>query len=275
MRVNDEKYLAEIDRIAASIYCNHDSMGLNKLGESRIRQHRHRKAQLLYTEGGVTHVTTPDKNYFLPARHFMWIPAGAIHSITASSAQVMMRNLYFPVQRKEAGFYKQLAIYPVSDMLLEMLLFTNRWNGHITREQDSAFTYMQAIKKILPEACSSSLSFALPYPKTERLLQLVRYLYAHMDEEQHFPEVAKRFGYSERTLARVFREELDMTFVQYFTLQRMMKALQFLLDEKRPVNETAYMVGYNSVPTFSNTFYKIVGERPSDYVKLKGVIKKA
>ena len=62
-----------------------------------------------------------------------------------------------------------------------------------------------------------------------------------------------------------------MTFIQYATILRMLKALKLLLDERMPVNEVANAVGYNSLPTFSNTFTKIVGLRPSEYVKLKGI----
>jgi AraC-like DNA-binding protein len=47
----------------------------------------------------------------------------------------------------------------------------------------------------------------------------------------------------------------------------MLTALKLLLDEKLSVNEVALRVGYSSLPTFSNTFFKIVGVRPSDYVK--------
>ncbi|BAV04588.1 transcriptional regulator, AraC family [Filimonas lacunae] len=247
-------------------------MGKTDSGENHVARHNHLKGQFLYTEGGIVHVTTDEQNYFLPARHYMWIPPGRIHSIRANAEHVMMRNLYFPVEKGENEFYRHIGIYPVNDLLLEMLFFTDRWNGQVTAEQKAAYHFVLSLKYILPEISQYSLPFSLPYPKTERLLEVVRYLYAHMDEDILFPDIAKRFGYSERTLARVFVQELNMTFVQFFTLQRMMKALQLLLEEKHTVNETAYMVGYNSVPTFSNTFRKIVGTRPSEYIAMQGVL---
>lgn len=267
-----DSHLIAVDQVAENIYCNHDYMGKAGSGENHVPRHNHIKGQFLYTEGGVVHVTTDEKNYFLPARHYMWIPPGIMHSIKANAEHVMMRNLYFPVVEGEAAFYSQIAIYPVNDLLLEMLFFTGRWNGQVTPQQTTAFTFMQSLKNILPEISSYSLPLSLPYPKTDRLLEIVRFLYEHMDEDILFPDLARQFGYSERTLSRVFMQELNMSFVQFFTLQRMMKALQLLLEEKHTVNETAYMVGYNSVPTFSNTFRKIVGTRPSDYMKMKGVL---
>ncbi|WP_026712900.1 cupin domain-containing protein [Flavobacterium daejeonense] len=44
------------------------------MGELFIPTHKHQKAQLLYAEGDVVFVTTETKTYFLPARHFIWIP---------------------------------------------------------------------------------------------------------------------------------------------------------------------------------------------------------
>ncbi|WP_373564807.1 hypothetical protein [Sphingobacterium sp. E70] len=32
----------------------------------------------------------------MPARHYLWIPAGVKHSIHPSTPEVVMRNLYFP-----------------------------------------------------------------------------------------------------------------------------------------------------------------------------------
>ena len=46
------------------------------MGELFVPTHKHNKAQLLYAEGDVVFVTTETKTYFLPARHFIWIPSG-------------------------------------------------------------------------------------------------------------------------------------------------------------------------------------------------------
>jgi len=60
-----------------------------------------------------------------------------------------------------------------------------------------------------------------------------------------------------------------MSFIQYYTILRMLTALKYLLNDKMSVQQVAARVGYSSLPTFSNTFYKIVGVRPSEYVKNK------
>lgn len=269
MPLSRPDYLTEVDKVEGNIYCNHDYTG-----ENHIAMHKHTKAQFLYAEGGIVHVITEDESYFLPARHYMWIPAGKPHSIIFNSLDVMMRNLYFPKVEGEDDFYERIAIYPVNELLLEMLFFTTRWKGQIAKENITAYSFISAMKNILPNISVHSLPLGLPYPKTERLLKVAKYMNKNLHEQLTFPEIAQKFGFSERTLSRTFQQEVKMSFIQFLTIQRMMRALQLLLDEKKTVNETAYAVGYNSLPTFSNTFSKIVGVRPSEYVKLKGVLKR-
>jgi AraC-like DNA-binding protein len=51
----------------------------------------------------------------------------------------------------------------------------------------------------------------------------------------------------------------------------MFKALEYVLEKKHNISEIALMVGYSSLPTFSNTFLMILGKRPSEYLQGNGV----
>lgn len=258
-------YLTEVDKVPQSIYCYHDFMG-----ELRLDEHSHQKGQFLYTEGGLVHIKTPGKTYFLPGRHFMWIPPQLSHSIYTSSAQAVMRNLYFPIAENDVGFFKETGIYPVNDLLLQMLLYTNRWHGDLLPVDSEAFTFLSAIKSVLPDLSVTMLPLTLPLPTDKRLMEIVTYMAAHLEEPVLFGTVARQFGFSERSLSRLFMRNVGLSFVQYYTLQRMIRALELLADGNVSVSEVAISVGYNSIPSFSNIFYRLVGVRPSDYVRHGG-----
>jgi AraC-like DNA-binding protein len=260
-------YLTEVDKLPDSIYCYHDAMG-----ENLVQPHTHQKAQLLYTEGGVVHISIPEKTYFLPARHYLWIPAGVEHSIHASSPDIIMRNLYFPTSQNDVDFYANTAIYPVNDLLMQLFLFSNRWHGDIVPSDIPNFTIALAIKALLPSISAFSLPLALPYPKDERLTKLIDFMRNNLHNPIVFSEICQQFGFSQRSLSRLFQADLGMSFIQFYTILRILKALQLLLEEKLPVNDVAIMVGYSSIPTFSNTFYNLMGFRPSDYAKMKRVL---
>lgn len=260
-------YLLEVDMNPTDVYCSH-----SRMEEIHLPTHKHLKGQFLYTEGGIVHLETEAKTYFIPARHFMWIPPGLNHSITANKSTVMLRNLYYPVSKQDQEFYRNIGIYPASDLLLEMLTYTKPWSGrHIDRSDPRDFTFIMAIKAILPDISKYSVPLALPYPKDERLLEVIRYMYRHIDDPLQLPALAKQFGFSERSLSRLFQQDVGMSFLQFFKIQRLLRALELLLDGKYAISEIAMMVGYSSLPTFSNTFNSILGVRPTEYVKLRGV----
>lgn len=265
--MEDRYYITKVDKFPDTIYCHH-----NEMGEKYIKVHAHEKGQFLYTEGGVVFVTTAEKSYFLPARHYMWIAPKTLHSIHPSSPEVIMRNLYFPIYKEDEGFFMHTAIYPVNDLLLQLMLFTQRWNGDLHPSDRARFSVADAIKILLPQVSKYDLPLALPLPKDPRLKVVVDYLDKHISHDILFNQVADEFSFSPRTLSRLFQKDLGLSFIQYFTMLRMLKALQLLLEEKMNVNEVASNVGYVSLPTFSNTFQKIIGIRPSEYVKMKGVL---
>jgi AraC-like DNA-binding protein len=261
-------YSKDVDLEKDSIYCHHDLMG-----ELLIPTHKHEKDQMLYTEGGIVYVTTESKTYYLPARHFIWIPAGVSHSIHPNSEKVMMRNLYFPTKKNDDTFYTIEGIYPINDLLLQMMLFTNKWNGNLKKKSRN-YAIANAIKAILPEICETNLPLSLPFPKDKRLKQIIEYLDNNLEETLIFSTISKKFGFGERTLYRLFIKELGMSFIQYLTIRRIIKSIELLLDKKLTINEVANAVGYNSVPTFSNTFFKILNQRPSDYLSTTNILKK-
>ena len=266
-KLDTRYYLTEIDKNSNSIFCYH-----KEISEAYVVEHKHDKGQFLYCEGGIVYVKIGKETYYLPARHFMWIPPNAEHSIHPNTPDVIMRNLYFPITEKDNSFYKRLGIYPANGLLLELLLFSNKWMGDITLDMKGDFIIAQAFKEILPHISKTSLKLTLPLPTDERLTKIVQFLEDNMDSSITMKKITAEFGFSERSLSRLFQKDLQMTFVQYFTILRMLRALKLLIDGTYSISEISMMVGYNSLPTFSNTFQKVIGVRPTDYSKKKNIL---
>lgn len=258
-------YISEVDVNPDSIYCHHDHMG-----EKFIPEHDHKKGQLLYTEGGIVHVRTPLKTYYLPALHFMWLPPGVLHSIHPSSPEVVMRNLYFPVDSHDGAFFSREGIYPVNKLILELLLFTHKWNGNLEKDSPNYHIAM-GLKYLLVEMQSKVLPLSLPLASDSRLNAVLQHIEKSLGETLLFSDLAKKFGFSERSLYRLFQKDLHMSFMEYYTVRRILRSIELLIEGKLPIGQIAGEVGYNSVPTFSNTFYSVLGRRPSHYMKSEGI----
>ena len=74
-----------------------------------------------------------------------------------------------------------------------------------------------------------------------------------------------RFGASERTMARLFRDELGMTFQQWKQQAILAHALP-MLARGSPVGSVAAASGYASESAFTAMFKSAMGQSPSHFL---------
>ena len=258
---NRTQVWSELEENQDSIFCHH-----TVTNESHVPPHIHNRGQLIYSEGGRMYITVDQKMWYLPARHYMWIPAGKEHSIDLSSPATFLWNIYFTTWKNEDAFFQKAAVYPVNNLLLELIYFSKNWYGHITRENESRYALLSGIKAVLPEISKHPLPFDLPIPNNPRLKKITAYLQANLADNLILPEVAAGFEMSESTFTRLFKKELKMSFISYLCTLRIIRAIELLSQKNASIKEICFEVGYESVPTFSNIFKKVVGVRPSVYL---------
>lgn len=259
-----EQTESDLSRSIRGVYCQSQ-----ELNEHHISMFAHDKGKLIYTEGGTVYVITEEKTWYLLARHYIWIPVGMMHSIQAENSNVRMHTLFFQMKPDDPAFFKQIGVYPVNDLLLEMIDYTKNWKGAILPEDEHRYTFVMAIKAILPELSKHKLPFELPLAKDSRLKKITTYLQNNLSSPLHLSEIAQQFGMSERSLARLFQSDLRMSYIKYLRTLRIIHALELLTTTNLSINEIAFKVGYDSFPTFSNMFYQMVGVRPKTYLQQK------
>jgi len=89
-------------------------------------------------------------------------------------------------------------------------------------------------------------------------------LHAEPDSASTLAELGRTAGAGERTLSRLFRSELGMSFHQWRTLLRIQHALIYLANG-HTVTETATRLGWANPTSFIEAFSAIVGETPGRY----------
>jgi AraC-like DNA-binding protein/mannose-6-phosphate isomerase-like protein (cupin superfamily) len=258
--VSSNDYLINIDKHPTAVFVLHEKT------ERRFPVHKHVKGQLTYVQGGIAYVHVAGKIYVIPSRHYIWIPSGLPHFLQVKNPGATIRTLYFPVEAAAAEFYGKMGIYPVSDLLHEMLLYTEKFHGEI-EDGNAHFCFFAAIKNILPELGVTHLQTALPTSQHERLRPVLTYLADHVSEQITLHNIAEQFGFSERTISRLFQSELSISFLQYVKQLRMVKAVEFMLQTDLTLSEIAYATGYLSISAFSNTFYQFTNMRPSQFTQ--------
>lgn len=78
-------------------------------------------------------------------------------------------------------------------------------------------------------------------------------------------ETAAALGISESTLARLFHQELGLSYREFVLHARMAHAQRLLLSPGKSVSEVAQDVGYFYTSAFSRAFTKVCGVSPTEY----------
>lgn len=251
--------LPEIDRKPGSVFVMHEK------SEKLIPLHKHAKGQLSYVEGGLAYVVVNARTFVVPPRHYFWIPKGMPHILRVGFSATVLRSLYFYGADDDSDpFYSKLGIYPANELLIQMITFTEKWDGKHVVKTDGNFEFFIALKKLLPQLKNTALPIVLPTTDDERLNKILKYLEKTLDERHGLKSVSARFNLSERSMSRLFQNNLHVSFLQYLKTLRIIKALELLLKTNKTVSEIAYGVGYDTLGAFSNSFYLFTRLRPTD-----------
>lgn len=255
--------LPEIDNQPKAVFVMHEK------SEKLIPLHIHTKGQLSYVQGGVAYITVDDKTYVVPARHYFWIPKGAPHILRIGYSATVLRSLYFYSHDDGADpFYRKLGIYPATELLIQMINYTERWDGRNVNGKEGNFEFLVALKNVLPTMNNQALPIIFPVTDDERMLKILKYLERNIDTHITLKSISDKFNTSQRSMSRQFQSHLKMSFLQYLKTMRIILALEMILKTKKTISEIAYDVGYETLGAFSNTFYSFTNSRPSDLRKM-------
>jgi AraC-like DNA-binding protein len=115
-------------------------------------------------------------------------------------------------------------------------------------------------------ASTQALGVPLPHPQTgdKRLRALCEAVLRAPSERDTLAQWASDIGASERTVARLFRDELGMSYLQWRQQAILAHALP-MLARGTPVSQVAQASGYASDSAFTAMFKAAMGQPPSHF----------
>jgi AraC-like DNA-binding protein len=225
-----------------------------------IPPHRHRRAQLIYAATGVMRVKTPAGLFVVPSLRALWMPPEMEHSLRMEGA-VAMRTLYIE-PRAARAMPRSCAVIGV-DPLLRALIMAAMDEPVEYDPRDRGGLIMRLILAELRAA--PRLPLSIPMPRDRRLARLCGSLLKHPDTDATLDHWAEHVGASARTLARLFRRDTGLSFVEWRAQARLVEALS-LLSSGKPVGQIAGKLGYRSASAFSQMFRRALGKTPREYL---------
>lgn len=109
------------------------------------------------------------------------------------------------------------------------------------------------------------IGFAQPQHRDERIVQLWQLVEKNLGRAWTLEQMAGLAHMSTEHLRRLCRNHLGRSPLQQLTFLRMQRAQQLLSSTSDKIETIAHAVGYENAFTFSNSFKKWVGWRPSEH----------
>lgn len=230
--------------------------------DAHLQPHQHAWAQLSYCDRGIMQVTAQvgdEVTYIVPPSRAVWIPPRALHAVTVLEA-AQLRTLYVDAGAVPPD-WTACRVIKVSPLLRELIAALDA-DPTPVREQALATLILDEVAR----ADTQALGVPLPHPLTgdKRLRALCEAVLRAPAERATLGEWARDIGASERTVARLFREELGTSYQQWRQQVVLAHALP-LLARGTPVSQVAAASGYASDSAFSAMFKAAMGQPPSAF----------
>lgn len=95
---------------------------------------------------------------------------------------------------------------------------------------------------------------------------LIKYIDEHISDDLSYLAIAKKFGISEKSLYKFFRQETGFSLGKYITARRIIKA-RSLLNAGCSAADAAIAAGFQDYSSFYRSFLKETGVSPIKYAK--------
>ncbi|MGW6690463.1 AraC family transcriptional regulator [Streptomyces sp. NPDC054961] len=226
-----------------------------------IDPHHHDDHQICYAGSGVLSVTTDAGTWVAPTTRALWIPAGTVHEHRAFG-RVDLHCVGLPTHQNPLSLFAP-AVLAVGPLLRELILAYTRG------PEDGSEERRRMLGVLLDQVRASPLQpLHLPAPADPRLAAVCALLHADPADPRGLAALAAAAGAGagERTLSRLFRAELGMTFPQWRTQLRLHQALR-LLAVDTPVTAVAHRCGWSSASAFIDVFRRAFGHTPGTHAR--------
>ena len=227
--------------------------------DTHFEPHQHAWAQLAYCDRGLMQVTAMDQgqhsSFIVPPSRAVWIPANQPHAVTLLES-AHLRTLYMDVSATPPGWAGCRTLV-VSSFLRELI--------HALEDTQPGAREDALILLTLDEIGSANThNLRIALPQDKRLRALCDAVLRDPARQATLAEWAADIGASERTVARLFRDQLGTSYLQWRQQAVLAHALP-LLARGLPVSQVAAGCGYASDSAFAAMFKAAMGQSPSQF----------
>jgi AraC-like DNA-binding protein len=218
----------------------------------------HQRSLLIYVVRGALHCEADKNIWIAPPTMVLWLPGGTFHNAYAYGDYAS----YGVWVDAGARMPKECCIASVTPLLRELIL---RASGF--PEKAPADSHERRILDVIMGEIGLLPweNLRLPMPTSPRIRFLVEAMIADPANRAPAHEWAARFGLSERTMSRLFIQDIGMSWGDWRRQLHVTLALQRMANGSS-VQTVALSLGYESASSFIAMFKRTLGKPPGQYL---------
>ncbi|QIZ76118.1 AraC family transcriptional regulator [Ferrimonas lipolytica] len=238
----------------------------NYAPETQFSAHQHPWGQLNVVESGVLEFTINDSLMLSPPQYAIWIPPNTTHS-SYSRRHVAYRAVFISVAWSKLMPSKPCMIKMTP--LLRAVLADLGERGVAAPQTDADLRLGQVLLDQLLQ--SEAEPVYLPWSKDAMLEPILSTLEREPDNNRTLSAWAAYRHTTERTLARRFQKQLQMSFVEWRSRLRFLTAIG-MLRQGLPIKEVALNLGFSTSSAFIAQFRRHGGMSPEQYRRERNLL---
>lgn len=259
--MDTKEQFTELENMASSIFAIASHSNISS-------SHSHKVGQLSVPQNGTMYLIVDDELYIISPGRAIFIPKNTKHQVYKISKRTMIENIYFTDQYTK-GLPNTVAMIHLSELAKVLIARLCQ----LPNSMQSLQQPQQMLNLLLSELNEESgqNSYTVKIPHNNELRRVFDFLVNSIDTLPSLDTCAKIINISSRTLQRMVKKELNISFILWRQQILFVKALE-LLDCEHRTSQIAYRLGYNSESAFISMFKKISGGLiPSNFIQsLKG-----
>ncbi|MBC7919253.1 MAG: helix-turn-helix transcriptional regulator [Rhodoferax sp.] len=231
--------------------------------DTHIEPHQHPWSQFTYCASGLMQVTVlqggMQTTFIIPSTRAVWIPPEVQHTVVVlEAAELRTVDMDPSVLPRD---WTECRVLVVSKLLRELI---HALEGSEVSAREDALMALTADEVIRSD--TQALGVPMPHPEhgDKRLRALCEAVLRDPAEKAQLKEWVAEVGASERTVARLFRDELGTSYQQW-RLQAVLAHALPQLARGVPIAQVAAASGYASDSAFSAMFKQAMGRAPSHF----------
>jgi len=148
------------------------------------------------------------------------------------------------------------------------------YSKRLYRKKTSVIGAEQLIKQYIAELLISFIRYSQPSLQRSQMSinresalcnMIVNYMLDHISDNITIDDVVRYSGSNKTTIAKVFRNNFDMSIMEYFISIKINTAKKYLREDNYNISQISDILGYSGIHYFSRQFKKVTGMSPTEY----------